>query len=256
MTNQTKKMKILIRKAIQENSLLFRIIKKIYRYRSWYPKTWKDDVLSKYANYKTNVSFVQIGSNNGITGDPIHNYIIEKSWRGILVEPVPYLFNELLNTYHNLNDRLIFENSAIAEDNGQLKFYRLQKSDLPNLPILYDQLGSFNKDVILKHRDYIPSFDKLFIEDKVNTITFNELINKHSINKVDLLHIDTEGYDFEIIKMIPFSDLHIEFIMFEHKHLSDIDYKAAIKLLKQNKFILGIIEGDTLAIKEELVKYL
>ena len=38
------------------------------------------------------LSFVQIGSCDGITDDPINKYINSYSWNGILIEPIPYLF--------------------------------------------------------------------------------------------------------------------------------------------------------------------
>ena len=80
----------------------------------------------------------------------------------------------------------------------------MKKSDAINLPVFYDQIGSFNKEVVLKHRNAIPGFDALFMEDKVNAITFKQLVEKYAITALDLIHIDTEGYDYEILKMIDF----------------------------------------------------
>ena len=39
--------------------------------------------------------FIQVGANDGITVDPIHKYIIEYHWNGILIEPQPGVFDQL-----------------------------------------------------------------------------------------------------------------------------------------------------------------
>lgn len=246
-------MKNLIKKLVPANSKIYKLMVNMYHYRFWHPREWPNDVLVDYANYKTNVNFIQVGSNNGITADPITRFISNKNWTGLLVEPVPYLFDELKKNYKDFKHHLKFENSAIADVSGVLNFYRLKKSDNPDLPYWYDQLGSFNKEVVLKHRDSVPGFDELFMQDRVNAITFIDLLKKHAIEKVDFIQIDTEGYDFEILKLIPFSTLNIEFIMFENRHLSEGDYKKAISLLESNGFIVGSYYKDTIAVSPEVL---
>ena len=38
------------------------------------------------------LSFVQIGANDGVTGDPIRRFILEFGWSGVLVEPQLEIF--------------------------------------------------------------------------------------------------------------------------------------------------------------------
>ncbi len=248
-------MKTLIKNLVPSNSKVYKVMESMYRFRFWHPREWPNDILVDYANYRRNVNFIQVGSNNGITADPITRFISNKNWSGVLVEPVPYLFEELKKNYSDFKEHLKFENSAIADVNGVLNFYRLKKSDSPDLPFWYDQLGSFNKEVVLKHRDSVPGFDELFMQDRVVSITFEDLLKKHSVEKVDFIQIDTEGYDYEILKLIPFSKLNVEFVMFENRHLSEADYKAAIRLLKSNGFIVGSYYKDTIAVSPEILPY-
>jgi hypothetical protein len=64
---------------------------------------------------RENVFFVQIGSNDGSRGDPLYAAVRRHGhWRGILVEPVPFVFERLKNNYDN-DPRLIFENVAILK---------------------------------------------------------------------------------------------------------------------------------------------
>lgn len=246
-----------LKQIVRDNKFLRRAATKILRAVRKYPVFWNIDVLEKYAHQTDAITFVQIGSNNGINGDPLYKYIISKKWKGILVEPVHYLFNELVKNYQPYAENLIFENSAVSDKNGKLKFYRLKKSDNPDLPDWYEQLGSFRKDVVLKHRNAIPGFDDLLLEDEVNALTFQALLDKHDFSKVKVVHIDTEGYDFEVLKLIPFGNTNIELVMFEHKHLKYADYKAAIELLNRHGYVTKAKNhSDSIAIKPELMSKL
>lgn len=250
-----RQLKILIKKFIPNNSLLFRFISKIYYYKVWKPMTKNiSKILENYANLKKDVIFLQIGSNNGKNGDPIYRHVINGNWKGVLVEPVKYLYDELIKNYKYCQGRLIFENVAISHENGEESFYRLKKCENPDLPIWYDQLGSFKKDVILKHKRDIPNLEELLIEEKVHTINFHSLVDKHSLHGINLLHIDTEGFDFEIIKMMNFDILKPDILLFEHKHLPILDYQTCINLLKKKKYKLFSHEGNTIAIYRNFLK--
>ena len=244
-------MRLFLRKILHRDSAAYRIMRTCYH---WFSDIWLFDILNTYVAYKGDVNFIQIGSNDGKNGDPIFPYIKRAGWKGILVEPVPYLFERLKNNYTGFSDKLIFENSAIANENGRLKFYRLQANDVTDLPVWYDQLGSFKKEVVLRHKNWFPRFDDLLIEDTVNAITFPDLLQKHKVQKLNLVHIDTEGYDYEIIKTIPFDDIEIDLVMFEHRHLSYPEYKASVKLLHSKGFKVHKNNGaDTTAIKKHIL---
>ena len=40
----------------------------------------------------TGLNAIQVGSNDGLSNDPLRRFIVEFDWRAILVEPVPELF--------------------------------------------------------------------------------------------------------------------------------------------------------------------
>jgi FkbM family methyltransferase len=179
---------------------------------------------------RENVFFVQIGSNDGSRGDPLYAAVRRHGhWRGILVEPVPFVFERLKNNYDN-DPRLIFENVAIAEGAKTLPFYYVsENAKLPfggELPEWYDQLGSFNPAHIVKHLgDWIAPF---VVSAPVQCSTLPDLLAKHKISHIDLLHIDAEGYDATILNQFALSRFAPRLIMFEHKHLEPAE-KAEIR---------------------------
>jgi len=82
----------------------------------------------------------------------------------------------------------------------------------------------------------------------VSSITLHELLTKHAVKKVDILQIDTEGYDFEILKTIDYSQIRPKIIVYEHKHLSTKILKESLKLLRRSDYQLYRDKTDILAI--------
>lgn len=243
-----------IKAMLSSDSLLYRILSNLYHLREklWVPgQRSVTEILDSYSHFKKDVFFIQIGANDGVSQDIIHNYVIQNTWQGILVEPVSHLFEKLKQNYSLLQQRLFFENAAVSNNDGEAIFYRLKSED-PNSPNWLNQLGTFKKEIILKQRNEISGFDELLIEEKVKTISFDTLLQKYNVENVNLIQIDTEGYDFEIIKLINFNRLKLDLIIFEHLHLKKSDYKQALNLLKSNGFKLFTDEGNTIGLAKSL----
>jgi len=204
------------------------------------------DILERYLHNKSAASFVQIGSNDGVSNDVLRPFILSGQLHGVLIEPVKYLFEKLKANYP---DHLLieFENVAIASEEGFRDFYRLRQEEGANLPEWYEQLGSFRKDVVLKHKEQIPDIEKYLITDQVECITFASLLKRHQLDRIDILQIDTEGYDFEIIKMIDWPSVQVDMIIYEHKHLSASDQQACMALLTRHGFKCQVVGNDTVA---------
>jgi FkbM family methyltransferase len=238
------------------NGKLVNVLKVFYKYifRQFRDEEILRMLLNKYVKQfitsNQEFFFIQIGSNNGKNGDPLFKLVNNYGLKGILIEPVPYIFEKLRENYKK-NDGLIFENIAVGQPNEGLKFYRLKRAENNDIPFWYDQLGSFNKEVILKHKNHIPNLEEMLIEEPVQVRSFDYLIEKHNIKSINLIHIDTEGYDYEVIKLINFNTVAIDVILFENNHLSEADYSACISFLRKNKFKEIIKLGnDTICIHD------
>lgn len=226
-----------------------------YRYYHWKPKKISslNKIVELYADFRQDVKFVQIGANDGVMEDHLHDAIKNYHWKGVLVEPVEYLFNKLKKNYHDCKG-LYFENSAISDNEETRFFYRLDNKD-GQLPSWAEGLGSFKKDVILCHKNEINNFEKFLLMEKFDCITFDQLITKYNLYNLNFLQIDTEGYDYEILKSIDFKKYNLEIILFEHCHMKEINYKHLCSILKRN-FKLVYHNLDTLAIQKEVFKYM
>ena len=87
---------------------------------------------------------------------------------------------------------------------------------------LYDDhivgITSFNKKHLLNHGVR----KKDIVKEKVNTISIKDLISKHSIKNLDLLLIDTEGYDAKIVEDFLINSTLRPYIIFEYIFIQTI----------------------------------
>jgi FkbM family methyltransferase len=189
---------------------------------------------------------VQIGANDGIAGDPLVEGFRKNRWSGLLVEPVPYLYEMLVARY---GDRpgVRLECAAISTHDGEAPLYRL-RSIPGQTPEWFNQLASLDREVLLKHRASIPEIDSLLIEERVPTVRLDTLLARHGIARIDLLVIDTEGHDLEILRTLDLTRFRPALLMFEHQHLSESDKQAAYALLKTAGYdFRETPEGDAIA---------
>jgi FkbM family methyltransferase len=178
-------------------------------------------LLDQFAQLRPDAFFVQIGSHDGQQQDPLRDIVLSRNWSGIMVEPVPYVFERLQQHYGHLS-RLKLENVAVGPTDGLMSFYHLRDTadaGRPGLPIWFDALGSFDREVVLRHRRFIPDIDSRLVETEVPSVTFETLCVRNGVERVDLLHTDTEGYDPEILKSVPFDRFRPTLIVYESVHL-------------------------------------
>ncbi len=191
-------------------------------------------LLSAFAREHPRAFFVEIGANDGDHQDHLGPLIRSGAWSGIMVEPLPQLFERLRRNYGSVPG-IMLENVAIAEREGKLPFYYLAEpsaEEWETLPDWYELIGSFSAQTILVHEDVIPDVRERLRETEVPCLTFEALCERHGVRDLDLLVIDTEGYDHEILKTINLDRFHPRVIVYEHFHLSPADRRACREMIE------------------------
>ncbi|MDQ0391877.1 FkbM family methyltransferase [Labrys monachus] len=207
-----------------------------------------DEFIRKYLGDQC--ILVQIGSNDGRQGDPLYKWIKrKKNWRGLLVEPVPYLFDRLKQNYRK-KQGLLFFNAAISDESEHITLWSVDPKAVNSLdlPYWFDQLASFDRNHITSHLG--SKIEPYIIQISVPAVSLTEAIKLNMIEKIDLLHIDTEGYDYNILRQLDFSRFRPTIIMYEHKHLQKSNYISAQFLLRSEGYILEEHGGYTIALYE------
>jgi FkbM family methyltransferase len=186
-------------------------------------------ILAAFADQYPEAFFVEVGANDGEQHDHLRPFLTTRPWRGIMVEPVPYVFARLRGNYDGF-DGVILENVAIADQEGELPFYHLaQVSDRERdgLPQWYDGIGSFSREAVLNHASLVPGLEDRLVCVQVPAMTFESLCRKHGVERVDLLLVDTEGYDHEVLRNVDWNVHRPRLVVYEHYHLAPADRAAA-----------------------------
>ena len=148
--------------------------------------------------------FIQVGSNDGILNDPLHDLIVQDShWTGVFIEPVGFLFERLKETCLH-SDRYVFENVAIGTTRGKRKFYFISEAARTEfndaLPCWVEQFGSFDKNHLLKHME--PKLHPYILETEIDCVPLQEIFDRNNIKSLDLFHIDAEGFDYQVLSQL------------------------------------------------------
>ncbi len=204
-----------------------------------------DRVLSRRASAREDFYFIQIGANDGAMRDYLRAFILRYRWRGILVEPVPAYCARLRANYEG-HTGLIIEELAIAEREGLRDLFRV-RDEVEHLPAWCRGLASFHLDVVLKHRFAVPDLERYIVREAVQCLPFARLLERHRVDRLDLLSIDTEGHDYEVIKQVDFETLSPAIVLYEHRHLARPDRAACERLLCSHGYRLASRLGNTLA---------
>lgn len=189
--------------------------------------------------------FVQIGSNDGKKNDPLYFHIIQKGWKGILVEPDPINFAKLKETYKE-QPGLAFENIGISNAGGNLLFYRIR--GVADDPPWYDQIGSFDQATFLKNISYGTGLEKRIEAVALPVLTFDELTARHNVKKIDLLQVDAEGFDYRILRSIDFRKYAVRLIIFEAEWMTQFELREISEHLMSLHYQLYRSGGDYIAI--------
>ena len=244
-----------ILKFFFSNSSIIRIwLSKVYHFpKSFWTRPRSinlEKFLYQYINSLDEFSFIQIGSNDGKTGDPIYPIIrrIPNKCKGIVVEPVKFLFNQLKETYKGFKNVIPYEFAVVSSISDSMIFYRLEEKDDDGNLIRFNQCGSFKLDHLLLLKDKVPDIEKYIVKEEVKQITLNSLINISGLEKIDLLHVDAEGYDWEILRDLNFDFIKPRVIIFEHSNLDPINYMEAVKFFKFEGYFIYECFNDTICI--------
>jgi FkbM family methyltransferase len=196
--------------------------------------------------------FVKVGANDGITGDPCSDILLAATnWKGLLIEPVPYCFERLKENFKDPG-RFHLEQVAIGASNAEESFYYVDSNathSLPNLPSWFDQLGSFKREHILKHLD--GALEPFIIECTVRVCGLSDVLRRNGVRGVHLLHVDTEGHDYEVLKTLDFATHSPLSIFVEHKHLIESQKNELLCLLQAHGYSVRDCGTDYFAVNEK-----
>ena len=152
-----------------------------------------DKKMLEFINYK-NGFYVDCGANDGVNQSTTWYFEKHLNWRGLLIEPIPIVFNELKKNRHKDNH---FINCALTEQNYNQNFIEFYYNTKDTLT------GAVRN-----------SKNNLRIDVKAST--FNQIINQINYHdKIDFFSLDVEGNEFNVLDGVNFNKHNIEYILIE-----------------------------------------
>ena len=199
-----------------------------------------EKIISNLVEKKIINSLIQIGANDGISHDHLHKIIKKFKLESLLLEPIKKYFLDLQNNYSSY-DNVRFENSALSTNNEILFLYKVDPEYFKKYGTVSCGISSFYKVHLLKHGIK----KKHIIKEKVNQISFDELLRKYNINSFDLLLIDTEGYDCHIVNEFFLKVKKIRpIIIFEWSHIRYSELESTLDEIIKNNYSFFPIGDD------------
>lgn len=190
-------------------------------------------------------SFVQVGANDGVSHDFLYHFLKKRKARGMVIEPLPDLFDELQKNYA-FNPDVITVNKAVHPVAGTIDLYRLDPAKAHLHPEWARGIASVDPGHHLKSG--IPSGDMM--RQQVSAGRLMDIISENNFKlPVDLLQIDAEGFDLEILRLADLDRIQPLMVRFEIINLSPGDGKAAVNLLKTKGFHCFQNGYDIIAVK-------
>lgn len=163
----------------------------------------------------------------------------EKGSEGINIEPDP----ELINQFRKHRKRDVNLNIGVSKERGNLNFYQFNVKTLNT----FDEIEA-------------KEYQKLGFKLKQNLVlkveTLNNIIKDQKIEKIDLLSIDVEGFDFEILCSIDFKIIRpcvicIETVKFVKSDYIERDDRISEYLLKKEYMVYAETPVNTIYVSKE-----
>jgi FkbM family methyltransferase len=190
-------------------------------------------------------TILQIGANDGMVHDPVHEIISDLSLPAILVEPLPDLFERLVRNY-KAEKNVEFDNVAISTHPGKAQIFRVASD--PAFPDWVQGIASFDRSILTSHNRLLPKpLDNYITSLEVPIITIKQLLEKHGNPSIAALQIDTEGHDFAVIRSALDAECLPRIINYESKHLKIEDQVECRELLASRGYSFLTNFADTLA---------
>mmetsp|Transcript_9884 Transcript_9884/g.20064 ORF Transcript_9884/g.20064 Transcript_9884/m.20064 type:complete len:1039 (-) Transcript_9884:25-3141(-) len=216
------------------------------------------------------VVFVQVGAHVGRTrGDPLFPYSYKYGWSGVLVEPLPFIFDELVKNYYNPSATsytqigaperpwtVAFENAALCDEVGTAQFEHVDPFTNSALleaeggkeevgasdEYLYKAMGVSARGRLTEKRtesskDEFYDFLDDAIVSTVKCITFESLMEKHKVTGFKILQVDAEGADLNVLKAVDMDKYKPELVHFEHSGMTAGERMEALTYLHGKNYI-------------------
>ena len=163
------------------------------------------------------ISLIDVGSHKGeYISSIIKNFHIDKIYG---FEPNNEIFNNLNKNFSS--DKIHLYNFGVSNEKGEIFLNKNIESSSSSINDLNTNSKYYKKKYFLLN---FLNLKEVTTKSKIQVVRLDEFMNKNNIKKLDLLKIDTEGFEYNVIKSIGSRIYDIKLIHIEH-HFDDMIIK-------------------------------
>ena len=200
-------------------------------------------------------NIIQIGANDGKSDDFLYKSF-NKDLEGILLEPMEDAYASLKKNYEQFNKVKCLNLALDIKDQEKIffsvnpKYFEHYKKKFSDKNVKWlNILSSFHKEHLVRHGIK----DKHIISKNIKCISFKTLIDRYDFEDLDLLIIDTEGYDCTLVNnFIETMDMR-PLIIFEWIHGENDEVNKLLKKLIENNYEFFKIGRDLICFQKNFL---
>ena len=168
-------------------------------------------------NNQRSISLIDVGSHKGeYISSIIKNFNTDKIYG---FEPNDEIFKNLTENFSS--DKIHLYNFGVSNEKGEVFLNKNIESSSSSINNLNPNSKYYKKKFFLLN---FLKLKKVTTKSKIQVIRLDEFMNKNNIKKMDLLKIDTEGFEYNVIKSAGSRIYDIKLIHIEH-HFDDMIIK-------------------------------
>lgn len=195
---------------------------------------------------RRSIRFIQVGANDGISYDPIREFIIRYGWTGIVIEPIPSICALLQRNYRAYPAVRALNCAVSYGQRESLTIYSVAAASLGRFPGHAAFVSSLDRGHL--QREFLAIRNEDIVATSVDAMTLEAIAAKQGLSAVDFLAIDAEGSEADILLNADLATLRPQFILYEHAHIAPAERNAVDTRLAQSCYRLEPFGNDTLAV--------
>ena len=202
----------------------------------------KKKIINFFYRNKINLEYIiDVGAHYGETINLFLKYFKPKKIYSFEASPQNYeILKKNYSKYsQNLRKIIQIENIALGKNNRIQSFNQTHESSSSTFNKINTKSNYYSRKKFFLGL----SQDKDFFKNiELEIISLDNYFLDNNIKKIDLLKIDTEGFEYEVLQGLQKNIKNVNYILFEH-HYDDMinknyKFKDISKLLKNNNFKL------------------
>ena len=202
----------------------------------------KKKIINFFYRNKINLEYIiDVGAHYGETINLFLKYFKPKKIYSFEASPQNFII--LKKNYSKLDQNLKrivqIENIALGKNNRIQSFNQTHESSSSTFNKINTKSNYFSRKKFFLGFSQDKDFYKKI---ELKMISLDSYFSEYNLNKIDLIKIDTEGFEYEVLQGLQKNMKNVNYILFEH-HYDDMikknyKFKDIIKLLKHNNFKL------------------